>query len=78
MKAGDLSGKHGKLFGPIVRFSYIEGFLSFNSSSPETIVGRSIVIQKSDGTRIACSKYPLSNMILMIALPLFLIIILQA
>jgi hypothetical protein len=54
---GDLSGKHGKLNGPVATFSYVDDFLSLHEGDAGFIGGRSVVIHRADKTRFVCAKY---------------------
>ena len=54
---GDLSGKHGKLNGPVAKFSYVDDFLSLHEGDAGFIGGRSVVIHRADKTRFVCAKY---------------------
>jgi Cu/Zn superoxide dismutase len=59
-EVGDLSGKYGTFKGtPDGRFpgrNATDPTLSLNPSSPNSIVGRSIVIHGTNGTRIGCAN----------------------
>ncbi|CUA66568.1 hypothetical protein RSOLAG22IIIB_00008 [Rhizoctonia solani] len=56
---GDLSGKHGELNGTsdgkIATFGYSDAYLRFFPQT-HSLLGRSIVIHSSNGTRLACGN----------------------
>lgn len=58
-EVGDLSGKHGTLSGAPVVVSYVDKYLANRLDNPAYIGNHSVVVHRSDKTRIACSNIEL-------------------
>ncbi|ODV80458.1 Cu,Zn superoxide dismutase-like protein [Suhomyces tanzawaensis NRRL Y-17324] len=55
-EVGDLSGKHGPINGTTLHVSYIDRYVSLNSSDPAFAGNLSIVVHYADNTRLACAN----------------------
>lgn len=55
-KIGDLSGKHGDVCGDIFEQKYVDSFLSLDTNAPASILGKSIALHLSNGTKFACAN----------------------
>jgi Cu/Zn superoxide dismutase len=55
---GDLNGRHGKLTAAVSQVYYEDAYLALGdkATSPNTVVGRSIVVHKAVGDRWACAN----------------------
>lgn len=60
-QVGDLSGKHGWINTTCFETSYDDPFLSLNSNSKSSIIGRSLVFHYADLNKFACANIELAT-----------------
>lgn len=55
-QVGDLSGKHGWINTTCFQTVYFDPYLSLNAKDPAYIVGKSVVLHRSDQSKFACAN----------------------